>query len=165
MMQPSLSVCLAVIAFISYTLNVLIVLRLARSASPAMMVCVNAILVYVIGLLTIGFYGSHINFFTFSSVYWFFAISLLMYFGAIYKSISLRMMQHLLCKPNKSDYSDILLESYIQNQSYSQRVEILLKNGMLHKNENSTLTLTKKGNTLAKLTCVIQNIFSIKDSG
>lgn len=165
MIHVSESVSLAVIVFTLYTLSVLFALRINKQVSPAIIVCLNAILVYLVGLLVIGYYGYQVNFFAFSSIYWFLAISFVMYFGAILKSISLRMMQYLLYKPNYADSLDTLLETYIHNQSYSQRIEVLIHSEMLRRNVNNTLIMTRKGYNLARLCCFMQWIFSIKDSG
>jgi len=45
------------------------------------------------------------------------------------------------------------------------RIEILLEKKMIEKLENSSFRLTQKGNGIARRLRLIQQIFSIKESG
>lgn len=162
-MQPSLS--LAILFFGLYLALVLLLLRLLRTPSPALLVCGSAVCVYFFGLIYIGAQDWRILFFAFSSLYWFLTMSLIMVFGAVYKSISLRMMLHLLSQPGKTDSYEAILESYIKNQSYLQRIEILVEKKWLEKSEKSVFRLTKKGCRFAERLWLIQRIFSIQESG
>ncbi len=88
-----------------------------------------------------------------------------MVFGAVYKSISLRMMLHLLNRPKKSDYYDAILQNYIKDQSYTNRISILLEKEMIAESEKDTFSITKKGAFYARNLWLIQQVFSIKESG
>jgi len=93
-MQSSLTLSIAF--FGAYLIIILLALRLIRGISPSVLVCGCALLVYIGGLCLIVTIGWRVNFFSFSSLYWFLTLNLLMIFGAVYKSISLRMMLNLL---------------------------------------------------------------------
>lgn len=88
-----------------------------------------------------------------------------MIFGAVYKSISLRMMLHLLNQPEKSDYYDAILQNYIRDQSYTNRVDILIEKKMIETSGENSFSLTKKGEFFARNLWLIQQVFSIKESG
>lgn len=88
-----------------------------------------------------------------------------MLFGAIYKSISLRMMLHLLNKLGKKDSYDTILENYIKNQSYSNRIDILFQKQLIKNSGANSFNLTEKGVKFAKKIALVQRIFSIKESG
>jgi hypothetical protein len=143
----------------------MLLLRIIKKISPAVLVCGSSLLVYFLGLVLIGLNGLEINFFSFSSIYWFLTLSLLMVFGAVYKSISLRMMLHLLNRPKKSDYYDAILQNYIKDQSYTNRINILLEKEMIAESEKDTFRITKKGAFYARNLWLIQQVFSIKESG
>lgn len=162
-MQSSLS--LSILCFGIYFLFIVLALRIIRVMSPTVLVCSCAVFVYIWALILISTIGLNINFFSFSSLYWFLTLSLLMVFGAIYKSISLRMMLHLLNNPEKKDFYDAIMKNYIKDQSYLKRISILLEKKMIRKTGNASFSLTKRGNTLAKTIWLIQKIFSIKESG
>lgn len=148
-----------------YLITILCALRIVKEKSPAVLVCGSAILIYIFGLMVIYCMGWAINFFSFSSTFWFLSISVLMIFGAVYKSISLRMMLHLLNQPAKTDTYDAILENYIKNQSYTNRVDILLEKNMIQKEDETLYCLTNKGKFFASLLGGIQQTFSIKESG
>lgn len=161
----SLSLNLGLIFFIIYLILNLVTLRMMRKISPSLLVCSNALLIYFSALLFIGAMNYQINFFSFSSLYWFLALTLLMFFGAIYKSISLRMMLHLFHQPNNTDRYDVILENYIKDQSYHNRIDILLDKKLIEPSTNHSFNLTKKGQELARKLLMMQQLFSIKESG
>ncbi len=88
-----------------------------------------------------------------------------MIFGAVYKSISLRMMLHLLQQPNKTDGYQVILADCIKNQSYAQRLEILLDKQMIVEQLDGTYHLTQKGRSIASKIHSLQQFFAIQESG
>jgi hypothetical protein len=156
---------LSLLLFVIYLITIMLVLRLIKKISPAVLVCSSALLVYFSGLVLIDVFDYSVNFFTFSSLYWFLTLCLLMIFGAVYKSISLRMMLHLLNQPKKSDYYDAILKNYIKDQSYTNRIGILIEKKMIAPSEKNAFSLTKKGLFFARNLSLIQQFFSIKESG
>ena len=74
-------------------------------------------------------------------------------------------MLDLLNKPNKSEQYSVILNNYIKNQSYQNRIQILLEKQMIQKVDHSLFKLTKKGRGYAAKLNSIQRIFSIKASG
>lgn len=163
MMQPSMA--LGTIFFAIYLITILLALRVLRKSTPTTVVCGSAVIVYMFSLIFIGSRNWQINFFSYSSLYWFLTLSLLMLFGAIYKSISLRMMLHLLNKLGKKDSYDTILENYIKNQSYSNRIDILFQKQLIKNSGANSFNLTEKGVKFAKKIALVQRIFSIKESG
>lgn len=163
MMQTSLN--LGLLFFGVYTISIVIALRFTKKISPTLWVCSLALSVYFFALILIGILGVRIYFFPFSSFYWFLTLCLLMFFGAIYKSISLQMMLHLFNQPGKTDFYEVILERYIKDQSYINRIEILLSKKMIERQDNASFSLTKKGNSFAKHLTIIQHALSIKESG
>lgn len=148
-----------------YVLSILLGLRLISKFSPTTIVCFNAILIYFIALACACLNKHTINFFALSSLYWFLVLSLLMYFGAIYKSISLRVMSNLLMQPEKKDLYESILRTYIKDQSYHNRVEILSTKEMIYELPNQTYALSDTGMAFVEKLIFIQRIFSIKESG
>lgn len=148
-----------------YLTIILILLRIVRNISPTIIVCTSAIFVYSLGLIVISITGWHVYFFSFSSIYWFLTLTLLMIFGAVYKSISLRMMLHLLHKPDKTDFYATILQNYIKNQSYLNRIDILLEKKLIKQSGNASFNLTKRGNRFARQLWLMQKLFCIKESG
>lgn len=159
------SINIAIFFFMIYLLTIIISLRLFKNISPTIQVCSFPILIYCLGLTVIVILKVKILFFLFSSLYWFLTISLLMVFGAVYKSISLRMMLNLLKKPNKAELYEIVLKKDIENKSYLERVNILQKKNWIKPSKNQTFVLTERGRFFAKSIGLLQALFSIKESG
>lgn len=155
----------ALICFAIYVMSILIALRTMRQISPSIIVCGNALIVYVVALISIVICRWHIHFIAFTSLYWFLTLCLLMFFGAVYKSISLKMLLHLSKKESHTDSYETILNHYIKNQSYANRVDILLEKKLISPSSDASYSLTKKGNLLAKNISRLQRVFSIKESG
>lgn len=155
----------SLVFFAVFLITILVGLRQLKTMSPALFVCGSAVLVYLAALFLANFRPWQIHFFSFSALYWFLTLSLLMFFGAVYKSISLRIMLHLLNQRDKADGYDAILENYIKNQSYLQRVTILLEKKMLEEPQPGEFRLTSKGRLVARRLAWIQTVFAIKDSG
>ncbi|RDI48143.1 hypothetical protein [Aquicella lusitana] len=160
-----LNLSLSLICFGIYLILTPLLLRLTRNISPSMLVCGHALLIYIFALGLIAIKGLSINFFSFSSFYWFLTLSFLMIFGAIYKSISLRMMLHLLKKPDYTDEYNEILKNYIRNQSYQNRIDILIEKEWIEKYDDVSFKLTKNGQRFARKLLMMQQLFYIKESG
>ena len=83
-----------------------------------------------------------------------------MIFGAVYKSISLKMMLNLLNKPNKEEIYENILKNDIQNHSYVDRVKILVHQSWVKHSSENTFILTKKGVAFAQKIWFLQKLFS-----
>jgi hypothetical protein len=139
----------------------LIVSRVAKSRSPATILCLSSLSVYGVGLLFFIALNIPVKFFEFSSSYWFFSFSMMMVFFAVYKSISLRMMLDL---ENKPATLELILSEYIQQESYKERLNILIQNGFVD-GAPQGYQLSLKGKKYATVILYIQKIFSINQSG
>jgi|GEM_PF-2558660 len=159
------SLYLSLVCFGIYVFLLISALRLIKRISPAALVCGLALIVYIGSLVFLMTHEEYIHFFTFSSTYWFLSLSLLMIFGAVYKSISLRMMLHLLNTPDKTDSYQAILEHYIKSQSYLNRFEILLEKELIESHDAHSYRLTTKGRWLANKLWFIQKTLAIKESG
>ncbi len=152
------------VLFMCYIMCLLIALRIFSQISPTIIVCLLAWLVYFFGLFVASALVHPIYFFIFSATYWCFSLIFLMIFGAVFKSISLRMMQHLFHQSGKMDSYHSLLARYIKKQSYTERLKILLEKKMIEE-KKSSYYLTNKGRSIAAKIYSLQKIFSIQESG
>src|ERR1017187_6855850 len=98
--------------FVVYILVVLMLLRIS-SMSPAALVCIAALVLYPLTLVIPLILGTSIEFFNFSAIYWFLTALFLLAFGAVYKSISLRILLDLLERPDRSENYEAILARYI----------------------------------------------------
>lgn len=149
-----------------YLLSVPILLRVSRR-EPALIVLVAALAVYVIGtsLTALLSLQQRPSFWTISIVFWFFALCFLIAFGAIYKSLSLQMLLSLLNAPDRAmDYA-ALAQYYVMEHSFEDRLEVLTEKGLASFDAESRLTLTLRGEKVAKTFRCLQNIYGIEKSG
>jgi Na+-transporting NADH:ubiquinone oxidoreductase subunit NqrB len=147
--------------FLILFLVFLIASRVAKSRSPATILCLSSLGVYGLGLLFFIAFDISVKFFDFSSSYWFFSFSMMMVFFAVYKSISLRMMLDL---ENKPATLELILAEYIQQESYKERLNILIQNGFVDSTPQG-YQLSLKGKKYATVILYIQKIFNINQSG
>ncbi|EKD85655.1 MAG: hypothetical protein ACD_37C00664G0004 [uncultured bacterium] len=152
---------LGFILFLTLLVGFLILLRIATNRSPAVLLCLTSLIVYVFGLIGVGLFNFSLKFFEFSASYWFFSFSLMMVFFAIYKSISLRMMLNLQIQPASLEE---IFANYIEQESYKARLNILIKNGFAEKS-NLGYQPTLKGWRYARFIAAIQKLFNIQQSG
>ena len=146
-----------------YVVATMIALRIFRRAAPAAIVTTTAIVVYVV-VITIAAVGSRLHFWALSAAYWLFVLSFLMVFGAIHKSISLRILLDLLERPQHRDSYQAILDRYVVHESYRDRTGILIAHGLATRG-NSGLHLTRKGQRIAAGVSRLQRFFKIVESG
>lgn len=139
----------------------LILLRIGKKYSPPTILCLSSLVVYILGAIFIISFYAPLKFFEFSASYWFFSFGMMMVFFAVYKSISLRMMMHL---QNKPATLDSILSEYIQQESYTVRLNILVQNGFV-KVCPEGYQLTLKGKRYGNIVLFVQKIFGINQSG
>jgi hypothetical protein len=142
---------------------VLVLLRVMRR-SPAVIVVGTAALVYLALLVASLALPMWVAFWSFSAAYGFLTLSLLMVFGALYKSVSLRILGDLsevagLTLPEKE-----LLARYIEEESFDRRVAILLEQGYAERAADG-LRLSNKGRRIAAAIRLLQRAFTIRASG
>src|SRR5205823_13309236 len=105
-----------------------------------------------------------LHFWALSAAYWFLVLSFLMVFGAIYKSISLRILLDLLERPQHRDSYEAILDRYVVHESYRDRTRILIAHGLATFGDPG-LHLTRRGQRIAVGVSQLQRFFKIKESG
>ncbi len=150
--------------FLAYAATVLLLLRLLRQTSPVAVVMVTAPVVCLLTLVTLAVAGPRINIWAFGISYWFFVTCFLMVFGALYKSLSLRMLLDLSRRPNHADNYDTLLVRYIAEESFQNRLNVMRKKGYSEKLDGR-IALTDRGRRLAAMARSVQRAFNIEKSG
>jgi hypothetical protein len=152
------------VAFVIYLGGVMTLLRMPLAASPAAIVVLAALALYPMGLALALLAADRLQFWNFSSTYWFFTLVFLMTFGAIYKSISLRILLDLLGRPGHADSYAAILARYVHEESYEHRLGVILDNKYAARSANG-FELTDKGRRLASKVQRVQQIFAIRQSG
>ena len=88
----------------------------------------------------------------------------LFYYFSLTKSVSVRILTDLLDSNQKELEYNNLLNSYLTQDSFLNRLDVLLnRNLIVH--INNEYTLTKKGRRIASLYIKIQKLFLVKNSG
>ena len=145
-------------------LAVLLVLLRVVSRSPAIIVIGSAAAIYVAVLAASAAMPVRVAFWPLSAAYGFLTLSLLMLFGALYKSVSLRMLGDLSKTEDHSLPERELLARYIEEDSFGRRVAILLEQGMAERTV-AGLRLSSKGRRIAAGIHLLQRAFGIRASG
>lgn len=143
---------------------VLVLLKRLNRMAPAFVVTASSLVVYVTMVLVAAGLGWPVRFWPVSATYWFLALCFLTAFGAIYKSISLRILLDLLNRPNRSERFEAILDRYVQRESYQARLSILVADGLATQ-ETAGFQLTPKGRRIAALVRALQTLFRIERSG
>jgi hypothetical protein len=101
---------------------------------------------------------------TVSVVYWFAVISFLMGFGALYKSISLRILADLLERAHRAERYEAILRRYIHTDSFHDRLRVIVSSEFA-KEDAGRYALTAKGKRLVQAAHALQRLFRIEKSG
>jgi len=142
---------------------VLVLLRVSKR-SPALIVGLSAAIVYLAVLLAALAIFDRLAFWPFSAAYGFLTLCVLMAFGALYKSVSLRMLGDLSKAAGWALPEQELLARYIEEDSFGRRVAILLKEGHAVRTPEG-LVLSRKGHRIAAAIYRLQQAFAIRASG
>jgi hypothetical protein len=153
-----------VIAFALYVAGVLVTLRVARRTEPALTVVVMAPIACLGGFMLNLLFGRAFNFWGFAVFYWFLVMGFVLAFGAIYKSLSLRILLDLLGRPGHSDNGAALHDRYLIADSFQNRLAVILSKGLVSVN-NDQYSLTQQGRSLALRVQSVQRVFGISRSG
>jgi hypothetical protein len=154
---------MAALAAVLWLAVALALLRTMRH-SPALTMTGSATLVYFAVLAAALVAPVRIAFWPFSAAYAFLALCVLMPFGALYKSVSLRMLGDLSRTAGQALPEQQLLARYIEEDSFGRRVDILLAQGYAER-EAGKLRLSAKGRRIAAGIHVLQRAFAIRTSG
>ena len=161
-MKQALGLGLA--GFAAYVATALVLLRLSNRTSPARLVTAAGLAVYAAVVAVAAMSGRGVLFWPMSAAYWFFTLIFLMGFGAIYKSISLRILLDLLERPGHADRYDAILNRYVQHESYHHRLSLLTEGGLARRGP-AGCEVTPRGRRLAAIVQVLQGFFKIEYSG
>jgi hypothetical protein len=153
-----------ILGTLCYIGAVTLILRLASRADPVFVVLGAAIVVYVATLFALALAGEGVGFWSYSVSYWFFGLGFIVFFGAVYKSISLRILLGLLRRPGRRDSYQRVLETYVIQESYQNRL-VVVQDKFLAKRINNFFVLTERGRRLALLIHLLQRAFAIERSG
>ena len=153
-----------VAGFTAYVGTVLVMLRVSHRTTPALVVTASSLVVYVTMIAVAASLGRPVLFWPASATYWFLAACFLMGFGAIYKSISLRILLDLLNRPGRADRYEGILNRYVQEESYQRRLSVLQEAGLAIRGA-AGYEVTPKGRRLAAVVDALQRLFRIESSG
>jgi len=145
-------------------LAAIIVLLRVSKRSPALIVVLSAALVYLAVLVVELAAGQPLAFWPLSAAYGFLTLCVLMAFGALYKSVSLRMLGDLSKAAGWALPEQELLARYIEEDSFGRPVAIVLKQGHAERTAEG-LTLSRKGHRIAAAISRLQQAFAIRASG
>ena len=154
---------LSLTGFIVYVIFLMSALRLARRTAPAVLAVGCAVGTYGV-LICAAAFTVTFRFWPVSAFYWFFVIAFLMVFGAVYKSISLRILSELFDRPHHSEHYDAIRKRYIERSSFTERTRILRSLGWADEN-GERLVLTEKGLRIARGVRAVQLLFGMDRSG
>jgi hypothetical protein len=150
--------------FIIYLVLTPFVIRAINRAAPALIVVLCAMLIYAVLLFVGAITFAPLYFWIFSATYWFFSLCFLMVFGAIYKSVSLRLLLDLLNRPGHADSYQAVLDRYVRQESYQDRLQIMVKEGFAVR-DLQKFVLAPKGRLIAAVVINLQKAFRIEKSG
>jgi hypothetical protein len=150
--------------FVVYVAMVAIALRLPWTNSPARATIGLALFAYFMVLAAAAVLGRNANFWTVSIVFWFPALLFLMGFGAVYKSISFRILLDLLDRPGRTELYSAILARYVATESFENRLAVMQEHGFAVLT-SAGFELTDKGRRLAKVISAMQRLFAIQRSG
>lgn len=150
--------------FACYVIAVLAGMRLLRRVEPAVLVVALAVFCSPSGAL-FGWFGHRpFNVWAMLACYSFLTLSFLMVFGAVYKSLSLRILLSLMSRPSRTDSCRRLFEAYLVDDSFRNRLDVAMSSGLVAE-EAGYLRLTDRGEKLARRVKAIQASFGIFRSG
>lgn len=149
------------IAVVIYVFLATLCLRLRGCRGPIGVVFIAAIPTY----LAFPLFLDSLKLVAYSATFFFGAMVFLFFWGGLYKSISARIICDLYSSPEKCLSVDNIYEQYLLKESFKGRLEMLLDNKYLVKDDDNTYLLTAKGENFAARVKFIQLIYKINFSG
>jgi len=150
--------------YLAYAVAVFTFVRSLPALSPAVLSVVGAMLFTAAAFPVASALPVEANFWRVLVVFCFLVICHLMVFGAVYKSISLRMMLDLLTVPGRRLATDEVFSRYIQGESFEARTQVMIAQGLATPSA-AGFSLTAKGRRVARTAQVLQQAFDIDTSG
>jgi hypothetical protein len=163
-MPPLAGVFQGAVAFAVYVIAALVMLRVARRVEPALVVVALAPLAWVAAIPLLLMLGKRFNFWVFTASYCFLTLGFQMAFGAVYKSLSLRILTNMLQQPGRADSYEAIFSRYLVEDSYQNRLAVTQEKGLV-KLQDGHYELTESGRKLASRTQAVQRVFGILRSG
>jgi len=158
------SVVLGAAGFVFCVAAVAVILRLRQTASAALVAITVALVAYVTTLGVAVGLNRAVSFWTTSIIFWFATMIFLMVFGALYKSVSLRILVDLFARPAQAELYSAILQRYIVTESFENRLALILENKWAIP-PSAGYALTERGEGLARLIAALQRMFAIQRSG
>jgi hypothetical protein len=149
--------------FLVYLLSVCAAIRI-WSDHPAQVVIGVAVIAYPAALLVALMLGGHISFWIYSAIYSSLTLMFLMAFGAVYKSISLRILLDLYKSPGRAERYEAMLRRLVQAESFEARLDVMQSSGFVRR-AGDRYVLQKRGDRLARRVRALQAVFGIERSG
>jgi hypothetical protein len=146
-----------------YVAAVLVLQRIVRGKA-ALVATGAAVAFYLIAALAALGAGWRFNFWEYTAVYSFFTLAFLMVFGAVYKSVSLRMLEFLLEQPGRSAPAEILRQRYVATGSFTHRLQVI-EDARFARRGPEGFALTAKGRALARAVHGLHALFAIERIG
>ena len=150
--------------FLAYVASTAVVLRVAPGAAPSRAAVLVAIVVGVATFVVAAAMLPVVAVWPLVACYSFLSLVFLLAFGAIYKSISLRILGDLLGRPGRRDRYEAILARYIEDESYRTRLALLVSEGLARR-EAAGFRLTARGERLGRAVSTVQRLFHIGASG
>jgi hypothetical protein len=147
-----------------YLVAVVLWLRVRPATSPTVTVVLAVLPVYLCVLVGAGMVLQPVRFWPMTAAYALGALVFLLFFGALYKSVSLRIMMDLLKQPGAAAPYASIEERYMQTESFEARVTLLRAEGFMT-GRDTALQLTEKGARLGWFVDRLQRMFAIETSG
>ena len=141
-----------------------ILIVLFKKKFPLYIFLISSLLSYICILIMIGLFTKVVNIYTYSSFYWFLVMASLFYYFCLTKSVSVRILTDLLDDDLKELEYNVLLNSYLTQDSFLNRLNVLLHRNLISLKEKG-YKVTEKGGRVASLYIKIQKLFLIKNSG
>jgi hypothetical protein len=155
---------IGILCFVVGIFFIAIGLRTLKKVEPALLVVLSAFFFGVLGLCGLIFWAKVGNIWAYVITYSCLSLIFLMGFGAVYKSLSLRILLDLSKQPNMTDSYVRIYNSYLINDSFVNRLEVIKAQKFATENDHH-FSLTPRGRALSSRVRTIQQIFGIENSG
>lgn len=158
-----MSTAAAVASWLAFLALTSLALRL-REGREALTVLIIAAACAPTGLIWPLVTGESLAFFAYVTVYGFLTAMSLLVFGALYKSISIKIITDLYDSPHRArDYNQVF-QVYVANESFDSRIGVMQESGLAHKTADG-FVLSSKGRRIATFVRRIQYLLAIEISG
>lgn len=150
--------------FTLYASATFFAIRLSPNRSPTVLVVTLACLFALASVPAGALVSIEANYWRALVVFLFLTLCHLMIFGAVYKSISLRILLDLFLAPLGKLPADLVLSRYIEQESFAARIQVMITQDLASHSPRG-ITLTRKGRKLAAAVSLLQRLYSIQESG